>query len=495
MKTASKVCVIKTDCFEYPQRVQEFHPSVRYPEYTGVLSEKENKIYDGVREALHLLGLDEMHYGTADWNPLGEFVKPGMVVLIKPNLVVDSNSHPGGGTDCLYTQPAVVAPVIDYVLLALQGNGRVVIGDAPMQRCNFDKLTKESGYRDLVEWYVAQGVDISLVDFRGVTCQTEKGVNISKEREGICGKIIDLGKDSEFADANQEELMRMRVTNYDPRLLYAHHQEGRHEYEISEYILDADVIINMPKPKTHRKAGVTISLKNFVGANVRKEFLPHHTNGAANHGGDEYDKKSVIHDFRSFVGDKICICEAEGHYGRVRFYQKVNQICTILLRVLGNRYSEGSWYGNKTICRTIADINKLVYYAGKDGKLKDNPVRKILIIADMIISGEKEGPVAPTPKNVGIIAAGINPVCFDEAIATLMGMDAKKIPTIQTARKIKERFCLVDQDIFPVLISNDNDIDKKNIWELREDQCMNYVPTKGWEGHIEREKRGERGVS
>ena len=37
------------------------------------------------------------------------------------------------------------------------------------------------------------------------------------------------------------------------------------EYCISEACLEADVIINLPKPKTHRKAGFTGALKNMIG--------------------------------------------------------------------------------------------------------------------------------------------------------------------------------------------------------------------------------------
>ena len=34
-----------------------FHPSKKYPEYSGELSSEENPAYDGVREALELLGV------------------------------------------------------------------------------------------------------------------------------------------------------------------------------------------------------------------------------------------------------------------------------------------------------------------------------------------------------------------------------------------------------------------------------------------------------
>ena len=70
----------------------------------------------------------------------------------------------------------------------------------------------------------------------------------------------------------------------------------------------------------------------------------------------------------------------------------------------------------------------------------------IHIFADMIVSGEKEGPVNPTPKNVGLIAAGTNSVCFDEAVSTLMGFDYHKIPSIVRARKSKGVLPLVRED-------------------------------------------------
>jgi len=466
--------------------VENLRPGAQYPEYTGALSKQENRIYDGVREALHLLGLDADHFGTPAWNPLGKFIEPGMCVLIKPNLVMDTNANPEGGTDCLYTQPSVVAPMIDYVLLALKGKGKIVIGDAPMQKCDFDNLVKTSGYQELVEDYRERGIDITLVDFRGSSCWIEKGVHISQTRENAGGTIIDLGEHSEFHHEDPEKLKRMRVTNYDPRRLQAHHQPQRHEYEISNYVLEADVIINMPKPKMHRKAGVTISLKNFVGVNVRKEFLPHHTMGASSQGGDEYDRKNAIHALRSRMWDRICICEAEQRYSSLWLYRGISKACSILLRLQHNRYSEGSWYGNHTICRTIADVNKLVYYAGKDGTLQDMPARTVLIVADMIVSGEKEGPIAPSPKKVGIIAAGLNPVCFDEAIASLMGMDIKKIPTISAVRGIQKQYKMAEDGQEPIFVSNDPSLSGKRIQDLQSEDLLRFVPTDGWKDHIER---------
>lgn len=146
----------------------------------------------------------------------------------------------------------------------------------------------------------------------------------------------------------------------------------------------------------------------------------------------------------------------------------MSKIFTIAIKAGGAKYSEGSWWGNHTISRTIVDLNKILFYADKNGKMKNTPQRKVLIVADMIVSGEKEGPVAPSPKNVGIVASGVNPVCFDRVIAALMGFDIKMIPTLQTASKVKGKYDL--------LTSLDFITDVK----------LDFIPTKGWKGHIEK---------
>lgn len=491
MFSSNRVSIVRTDCFRYQGPRCHYRPSVSYPEYTGgEIAPEENPIYHAVRESLHLLGLDEAHWGTSGWNPLGEFIKPGMRVLIKPNLVLDTNREPASGTDCLYTQPDVVAPVIDYVLLALRGSGKIVIGDAPVQSCDFEKLVETSGYGALISYYRGKGVDISIVDFRGVRRLDRRGTSVVRDGDDAAGTVVDLGTASEFSGMDAEDCRHMRVTSYDPRILVTHHNIAKHEYCISNHVLEADVIINMPKPKTHRKAGVTISLKNFIGANVHKEFLPHHTMGSVGEGGDEYARRSAIHAFRSRLEDRYNISEAEKHRSSAMLYRYAVRACSLLLQFRDNRYSEGSWYGNHTISRTITDVNKIIYYADKTGKMQDVPARQILIIADMIITGEKEGPLLPSPKNAGIIAAGINPVCFDEAIAALMGMDIEKIPTLQAVRRVSGPYQLVQGAQETVIVSNDSRLHGKSAAAFPAECRLNLIPSDGWLGHLEKREEG-----
>lgn len=410
-----------------------------------------------------------------------EYFRENMNVLIKPNLVMDVNQNPVAGTECLYTQPIIIKGVIDYILNKTNSKVHIVVGDAPMQECNFDNFTQ---IKTMINEYRSTGIDIEFVDFRELHSKVIAGVHINEINKKAKGKIINLSKESEFYLSGVYSFEKVRITNYDPTILPRHHNNEIQEYYVSEYVLKADLIFNLPKPKSHRKAGVTIALKNFVGANTRKEFLPHHTMGSFEEGGDEYLHKSKLHKLYSSLLDKKNYCSAHGKYMASFFFHAFARICATPLKLKKDFY-EGSWYGNNTISKTVTDINKIVMYADKNGIMKDYPQRKTIILADMIISGEKEGPVIPSPKAVGIIASGTNPVCFDETIATIMGFDYAKIPTIKLARETNSKYKLVDKDTKPYIISNNDKFNVGDLDLLKESNTLKFEASSGWKGHIE----------
>lgn len=477
-----KIAVVSVDKIVYPSNASLFRPGRPYAEYLwkNEISEYENYVYDAVRNAFKELGLDKERYGTCEWNPLGDYIKTGNSVLIKPNMVMHNNLS-GNGNECLYTHPSVVAAVIDYVVIALKGNGKIIVGDAPMQECNWNDLIENSGYSKLCEWYSSKGIDIQLVDFRGLVSEVEHGMYIQKINENTPGQIVRLNENSEFANLDNQIQKNMRITNYEPSELLKHHHDKTHEYCISQYLLDADVVIDMPKPKSHRKAGFTGALKNFVGVNIRKEYLPHHTQGAAEQHGDEYNKKSLMHLFQSHLVDK------RNYYMFNNMKKKVH-ICNLAIKASGlflnkSNYFEGSWWGNNTISKTIADINKIVCYASKTGELCEIPQRKILCVADMVIAGEKEGPVLPEPKEAGLIVAGDNLLCVDEVICTLMGFDVNKVPVLNCVRNVREYS--ISNNSIPFIVSNCAKYNKKRIGEIDKKDLLSFIPTNGWKGHIE----------
>lgn len=480
------VVIIKSDQYDY-MKCAPFRPAKRYPEYLwgGDTLSDRNNTYKMVREALYLAGYDAGNYKKKSWNPLGCFISNGDCVLVKPNMVMHENYIKENGSDCLYTQPSVVAAVIDYVIIALKGRGKIIVGDAPMQSCDFEKLAEYSGYNLLIDFYMEKlketDIKIELVDFRGLKSKSIKGVIYSVETEAK-GKIIDLGNESEFSGETEQFYKNIRITNYDPGLLKSHHNQMRNEYFVSEYLLSADVIINMPKPKTHRKAGITASMKNMVGISCRKEYLPHHTNGSLKEGGDEYLNRSVLKKILNKIVDK------KNYYAQTQKAYKKAWLLNLCIKMISGMVKilpedncmEGNWYGNDTISRTIVDLNKIILYADRSGIIQKEKQRKYMIIADMIISGEKEGPLKPMPKDVGIIALGEDMVCFDEAILELMGAKREFIHTIEHARNPKGSLKITESDSFPFLISNNIRWNKKTLQELGEKDLLYFVPASGW---------------
>ena len=487
----SKIAIVKTDKYRYPVSAA-FRPSKNYPEYffEEIDTLAENHVYDMVRNAFALMGYDKENYNNEAWNPLGEFIKPGDYVLLKPNLVMHMNRG-GEGTDCLYTQPSIVAAVVDYVVIALKGTGRIVVGDAPMQECKFDELIRESGYDRLEEYYkthLPAGISFELADFREVTSEVKHGMHFYSLNEGK-GLVVDLKEESEFDGLEDCEYANMRITNYDPTIMSKHHNKDANEYCVNKYVLNADVVINLPKPKTHRKAGVTIAMKNLVGISARKEYLPHHTSGSLVEGGDEYKEVSRLKSTKSYLLDKMnYYSQGKNNHVIAFFYRLLNKIVSILIRYCSKDvYYEGSWYGNDTISKTIVDLNKIFFFADKNGEIRDTPQRKYLIVADMIISGEKEGPVMPSPKDVGIIAVGENPVCFDECIAKLMGAKLDMISTLKHARCPKGTLRFVQDDEEAVIVSNASVWDGKTINTLTADELLYFKPTSGWREAFEKQ--------
>ena len=119
----SSVVAVSTEHVAYPS-VPPYSPGVAYPEYPfgiDTLSNDANHAYAGVREALRLLELDAGCYGREIWNPLGEIVRPGDTVVLKPNFVRDFRETQPSHEDCLITHGSIVRAAVDYVYIALRG--------------------------------------------------------------------------------------------------------------------------------------------------------------------------------------------------------------------------------------------------------------------------------------------------------------------------------------------------------------------------------------
>jgi len=88
-------------------------------------------------------------WGRNPGNPFGDLVEPKGVVVIKPNWVKHYN--PRGSLECLITHPSLVKYVIDFAAKALGERGRIVVGDAPIQSCDFQKLVELSRIQEVLD--------------------------------------------------------------------------------------------------------------------------------------------------------------------------------------------------------------------------------------------------------------------------------------------------------------------------------------------------------
>ena len=94
-------------------------------------------VYEELRNWLFEMNSDRDNFNTMKWNPFKELIKPGDMVVLKPNMVMHKNGLSQFSTDCMITHGSIIRAILDYVYIALKGNGKIIIADAPLQKCGF----------------------------------------------------------------------------------------------------------------------------------------------------------------------------------------------------------------------------------------------------------------------------------------------------------------------------------------------------------------------
>jgi uncharacterized protein (DUF362 family)/Pyruvate/2-oxoacid:ferredoxin oxidoreductase delta subunit len=134
---------------------------------------------------------------------MGAFVKRGDRVLLKPNLL--SGKHPAR---CVTTHPAIVKAVAQLVQ---EVGGVPAIGDSPGVG-NLRRVAVQAGIAE-----VADEVGCPLVEFKKVAAiQTDEAYTFRR-------------------------------------------------FELAQAVLEADVVVNLPKVKTHSQTLLTLGVKNIFG--------------------------------------------------------------------------------------------------------------------------------------------------------------------------------------------------------------------------------------
>jgi len=446
MKNKNIVSIVKTSTSGYPKA--PFNPNKKYPEFDKfkvykLELQKNNSVYSAVRESLYQLELDKNNYNTSGWNPFKNLISSGEKVVIKPNLVLAE--HPLGekGIECTISNASIIRPIIDYLILATNGNVKITICDVPLQQAKWDKLIEYSGLKELVEYYNKRGIKIDLFDLRlEISYLNNEGIitkRVRKKRDPLDYSVVNLGRKSALTPIIKS-YKKFEITNYGSGTVPKHHNPKKNEYLIPNTILDCDLFINIPKLKTHRKAGITFALKNLIGINGDKSWIAHHRRGIPEMGGDEYPQFKLKNLLKYFW---VRIKNSKYKWFATLLLKNYKKIFTknktfAELKFEGNDLSgitEGSWYKNDTIWRCIIDINNILFFANKLGKIEKEIQRKYLSIGDAIISGEGEGPMENTPKDTGMIISGYHPFAIDKVSADIMGFIPNRINLLKKGEK------------------------------------------------------------
>lgn len=470
-----------------------YGPGKSYPELAPLLGEADpdeppNPVYAALRSAFHALGLDAGRFGEEVWNPLGDLVGRGGRVVLKPNLIRHWNPQPGASLESVVTHGAILRAAADYAFLAVGATGSVGVAEAPQQDCSFREVARATGLPELVRFYAEiLRRDLEIVDLRREEVSTRDGVIV--ERRALPGdprgyRVVDVGKWSFFADSGLDP-RRFRGADYDPAPTSAHHQGGRHEYLLSETVLGADLVVNLPKLKTHKKTGVTLALKNLVGINGDKNWLPHHCLGPESEGGDEFPGERLADRWRSRLTEL-----ARGWLARRRGVAVVRLARRAEFALRGDQFvRSGNWYGNRTTWRMCLDLNRAFYYSDARGLHFDaeRPVRIALHVLDGVVAGEGEGPLAPRDRPLGVVLASLDPVALDLAGVRLMGFDEARIPKIREAMRAERyRFSAVRTSADVEIVEVDSGGGQRRL-RLDEVRCeAPFLAHPAWRGHIER---------
>ncbi len=406
----------------YPDAPGSFGPPEPYPELTGSSGDlaADNRVYPLVRRALAGSGADAVRFGTPSWNPLGAFVRPGQRVFVLPNLVMHRRPWESAAqfrAQC--THGSVLRAVIDYALLATGPAGRVSFGSAPIQGSDYARSIAEAGYDQLGSHYRARGLPVDgPIDLRN---------------EGFPGRDdtgcrVDLAADSLLEKHWQDpELPIYRVGIYDPDLTASFHAPGRHLYLVDRRLLEADVIISVPKLKMHSKVGLTCALKGAVGTVTHKGCLAHFREGAPEARGDEFPAATGPALMASRLND-IAAHTADGRLSRL--VTMATRVGVRIARSMPSGVIGGNWPGNDTCWRMALDLSRILLHGDPAGTLHGSAVRKHLVLVDGVIAGEGDGPLHAVPREAGIVLFGDDPCAVDAAAGYVMGLDPASVPLL-----------------------------------------------------------------
>jgi uncharacterized protein (DUF362 family) len=413
-------------------------------------------------------------------------------ILVKPNWVLHA-TDPAFPIDALVTDARLIRAVLDACLELFPEAESILVGDCPLQSADWSALREQSGLGALQSHYAARVPGrVHFRDLRREVYQREGGSFLAPARSDAGDergyREVHLGARSHLEEISQDAA-RFAVNDYSAAVTRSNHRPGDHRYLVCQSVLDADLFINLPKWKCHAKAGLTAALKNLVGINGDKAYLPHFRRGAPKWGGDEYQDQG-----RWLYWAQTRTREAVQKRSRLAYrllrpcWQLIKRWRGIETR-LDDRAARprrfyaagGAWYGNQTIWRMIYDLNWIVQCADANGRLQPTPQRHYVCFVDGLIAGEGNGPLEPLPRSTDWLIAGNDPFAIDTALCWFMGFDPEKLPvTARHASYLGPEWGRFDRTSLRVALDG-------TATRLRDSEVnLHFVPPPGWRDHIER---------
>lgn len=418
-------------------------------------------------------------------------ISAGDVVVLKPNWISHSHKYDPAEWASVITHPMIITAVLKLVLKYLDAQGKVIITDGPQTDSSWEKIMERMEPDLWIKMGEQAGVEVCIMDLRDDEWINEGDVIVSRKKlpgDPRGSTECDLNVFSEFV-GHQISKKGYYGADYNKAETNEVHSKGHHKYRVSRTVMEADVFINLPKMKTHKKAGITCSLKNLVGINTYKNYLPHYNEGTFDEGGDQFPLSNVKSKAESFFVEKFKSFLHENPE-KGKWFIPIKRVGNIIFGDTRQIIRSGNWFGNDTLWRMVLDLNKVLFYADPDGTLRKNDLKhirkKYISIVDGIISGEGNGPEAPTPKKTGLLFAGANPVALDAVCAKFMGFDWQKIPTIQRAFAIQQ-YPLCNFNYQDIELVSSNPQYNKKIIDIASANLPQLNPHFGWKNFIELE--------
>lgn len=418
-------------------------------------------------------------------------------VVIKPNWVMHE-CDPAYPIAALVTDARVIVETVRAAFELFPSVERVTVGDCPEQRADWRLLCEQSGLSRWIDPLESQFAGrLAFRDLRNVVFR-QVGDALVEDDGAPHGDPAGYREVQLHGESHLEPIAdqadNFSIHDHDTALTRGGHRRGDHRYLVCQSVLDADLIINLPKWKAHSKSGLTGALKNLVGINGDKSYLPHFRRGSPRWGGDEYsDEGRWLYWAQNNLFQLVRGTVA---YDLLRpGWKAVKQVNNAIRRRSSTPRSMpadfyvvgGSWHGNQTVWRMIYDLNLVLQRADRNGRLQPAPQRDTVSIVDGLVGGEGDGPLKARPRDTGMLFAGRDPFAIDATLAWMMGFDPDAIPMLDRRADFIGRGW-GDFSLHDLTITVDGVPQRLCDSPIN----FNFAPAPGWIGHIERVEAAKR---